>query len=222
MSVQTRNGISPMKSQIESAARQLFLEKGFAATSYRDIAEVIGKEKTHVQKHFPKKSLFVERFFEDLLNVTDTFYRTRGFSDEDYFQNLYRIGVIQFAFLLSSPSMERFTFDILSDRSLTESLIQEDMRWAAGYLSGFSLEEQEDFKDCVAVVMGGVYEKVYQHLLDGRPTDPQELMTQAIRLFAFTLGFDPEATAAMLQHATVPADLVGDAVRHLQENLFST
>ena len=151
-------------STIESSARKLFLEKGFAKTSYADIAKACGVEKTNVQKHFPHKDLFIDHFFEDLLDYSDEFFAKRDMLPDDYYQALYLVGQIHFAFLLSTPELRRLTLDIVSDRKLTEAMISQDVTWATKYLEGFSLEEQQTFADNVAVVMGGMYELLYRKL----------------------------------------------------------
>jgi len=208
------------KEVMERAARKLFWKHGFSATSYADIAAAVGKEKSNVQKHFPKKSLFVEHFFEDLLDSVDEFYAARDLRDPDYFVNLYRIGVIHFAFLTETPEMRRFTMDILSDRALTEVLIHADMKWASTYLTVFSLEESTDFQDKVALVMGGVYELVYQMLADGRTVDVLALHQQAMRMFAFVLNLDAAVYGDLFSADLIPDGLVEEAVRYLKKQLF--
>lgn len=199
------------KLQIEKTARRLFVKKGFAGTSYQQIADAMGTEKSNIQRHFPKKEIFVDHLFQDLLDAAAKFYDP---VEENYFRSLYQIGVIYFAFLLSPP-MRQFTTDVLSERALTEVIIQKDMQWAAEYLSGFNLEEQPGFRDDVALVMGGVYELVYQHLVGGVETNPRDLMSRAIELFAFTLNqpFPP------MPVASVPDSFVNGAVEFLLEQL---
>lgn len=199
------------KLQIEKAARKLFAEKGFAGTSYQQIAEAMGTEKSNIQRHFPKKEIFVDHLFQDLL---DAIAKYLGQTEENYFRSLYPIGVIYFAFLLS-PRMRKFTTDVLSDRAMTEVIIQKDMEWAAQYLSGFSLEEAAGFRDDVAIVMGGTYELVYQHLVSGADTDPRNLMARAIQLFAYTLNQPTPQIPADFP----PDRVIDDAVAFLYEQL---
>lgn len=199
------------KLQIEKTARRLFVKKGFAGTSYQQIADAMGTEKSNIQRHFPKKEIFVDHLFQDLLDAAAKFYDP---VEENYFRSLYQIGVIYFAFLLS-PQMRQFTTDVLSERALTEVIIQKDMQWAAEYLSGFELEEQPGFRDDVALVMGGVYELVYQHLVGGVETDPRDLMSRAIELFAFTLNQPFPAMPV----DSVPDSFVEGAVEFLLEQL---
>ncbi|MDO4544809.1 MAG: helix-turn-helix domain-containing protein [Bacillota bacterium] len=209
-----------IKNQIEKEARRLFLEKGYKATSMNDIAKVIGKEKTYVQKHFPKKEIFIYNFFSDLLDASDLFFAERNIKTKDYYMNLYLIGQIHFAFLLSTKEMKKFTIDILSDRELTEVLIKQDMEWASEYLTHFPLEEEREFKDNVTIVMGGIYELAYQHIKSGRPLDPQKLQKKAMMLFTFVQGLPIEETDKRFEENVISDALFADAITFLRKSLF--
>jgi AcrR family transcriptional regulator len=211
-----RNPDLEKKLQIEKTARKLFRQKGFAGTSYQQIAEEMGMEKTNVQRHFPRKELFVEHFFQDLLDAIARYYKEKDLAEKEYLCNLYQIGTIYFSFLLS-PDMQKFTTDVLSDRRLTEVMIQKDMQWAAAYLTAFSLKEPADFRGDVALVMGGTYELLYQHLTGNITTDPQALMAQAILLFAYTL----QAPAPDLTELFVSQSFIDEAVAYLEKQLNS-
>ena len=211
---------SPTAEKIETTARKLFLEKGYAATSYQDIAEACGLEKTNVQKHFAHKDEFIDHFFEDLLDCSDEFFAARGTLPDDYYQALYVVGQIHFAFLLSTPELERFTYDVVSDRKLTETMISLDVRWATQYLEGFSLEEQQTFADNVAVVMGGMYELLYRKLSAGTPIDPEEFQRLAMNLFVFIQGIPADRAGALFPpDLLTPADF-SEAIRFLTDKLF--
>ncbi len=207
--------------QYEQAARRLFLEKGYARTSIRDIAEACGVEKTNVQKHFPHKDLFIDHFFEDLLDSSDEFFAKRKMLPDDYYQALYYIGQIHFAFLLSSEELRRLTLDIVSDRKLTETMIQLDVRWATQYLEGFSLEEQQTFADNVAVVMGGMYELLYRKLSSGAGIDPESFQQLAMRLFTFVQGIPEEDVATLFPPDLLTPDDFRDAVAFLTKRIFA-
>lgn len=207
---------------IEAAARKLFLEKGYAKTSYQDIAAACGVAKTNVQKHFPHKVVFIDHFFRDLLDASDEFFTDRGKQSDNYYQALYLIGQVHFAFLLSTPELRRLTLDIVSDRKLTETMITQDVEWAAGYLKGFSLEELETFGDNVAVVMGGMYELLYRRMSSGAGIDPQAFQQLAMHLFTSVQGI-PSSEADTL----FPADLLTpqdytDAILFLTKRLFQS
>ena len=205
---------------METKARRLFLEKGYAKTSYADIAAACGVEKTNVQKHFPHKDLFIDRFFEDLLDYADEFFGKRDMLPGNYYQALYLVGQIHFAFLLSTPELLRLTLDIVSDRKLTETMISQDVSWATRYLEGFSLEEQQTFADNVAVVMGGMYELLYRKLSTGTPLDPEPFQQLAMNLFVFIQGIPEEERAELFPSDLLSPDDFREAVAFLTERMF--
>lgn len=203
------------KLAIETTARQLFLEVGYQKTTYQQIADALGTQKSNIQKHLPKKSLFISDFFEDLLNAANGWLEERGPADDGYFEHLFRIGTLQFALMLSGPELQRFTQDILSSREVTEVIIQEDISWAGRYSSVFALDLSPRIQDSVTFVMGGVYEQVYQRLLRKDPPNPQQLMEHAVRMFAYSMDMALEAPEWM------EPEVVSKAVRYLKETLFS-
>ena len=207
-------------STIESSARKLFLQKGFAKTSYADIAKACGVEKTNVQKHFPHKDLFIDHFFEDLLDYSDEFFAKRDMLPDDYYQALYLVGQIHFAFLLSTPELRRLTLDIVSDRKLTEAMISQDVTWATKYLKGFSLEEQQTFADNVAVVMGGMYELLYRKLSTGSPLDPESFQQLAMNLFVFIQGIPASDAGELFPPDLLSPDDFAAAITFLTERMF--
>lgn len=205
---------------MEIEARRLFLEKGFAKTSYQDIADACGVQKTNVQKHFPHKDLFIDHFFQDLLDSSDEFFATRGELPDDYYQALYVVGQIHFAFLLSTPELRRLTLDIVSDRKLTEAMISLDVKWATAYLTGFSLEEQQEFADNVSVVMGGMYELLYRKMSTGTPLDPQSFQKLAMDLFTFIQGISRDEAADLFPPDLISAEEYAEAVQFLTKRVF--
>lgn len=205
---------------MESTARRLFLEKGYAKTSYQDIADACGVQKTNVQKHFAHKDLFIDHFFEDLLDWSDEFFAARGMRPDDYYQALYLVGQIHFAFLLSTPELQRLTLDIVSDRKLTETMINQDVRWATKYLEGFSLEEQQAFADNVAVVMGGMYELLYRKLSADTALDVQAFQALAMNLFTFIQGIPASEAEQLFPPGLISPELYAEAVAFLAEKMF--
>jgi AcrR family transcriptional regulator len=58
-------GRSDTKARIEQAALGLFVEKGVAATSIRDIAAAVGLSDGALYRHYPSKDELVRRLFAD-------------------------------------------------------------------------------------------------------------------------------------------------------------
>ena len=206
--------------KIEYEARKLFLAKGFAKTSYQDIADACGVQKTNVQKHFPHKDLFIDHFFQDLLDFSDEFFATRKKLPDDYYQALYFVGQVHFAFLLSTPELQRLTLDIVSDRKLTEAMISLDVKWASAYLTGFSLEEEQTFADNVSVVMGGMYELLYRKMSAGTMVDPESFQQLAMNLFTFVQGIPREDAAKLFSPDLISEDEYAEAIAFLMPRMF--
>ena len=207
--------------QMIREARRLFREQGYIATSYADIAEACGVAKTNVQQHFPSKDRFITDLYRDLLDELDTFLSERGERTDNYFVNLYRIGQLLFSFLLGSEPMRRFTMDVISDRNLTEIMIDLEVDWATSYEVGFSKEELAAFQDDIAMIMGGIYELLYRKLRKEEPITPQEIQTRIMSQFAFLRGLSLEEIQSLFPADLVPEEEFDSASRYLEKKLFS-
>ena len=207
--------------QMTREARRLFMEKGYIATSYADIADACGVAKTNVQQHFPSKGRFIADLYRDLLDELDAYLAEQGQRTDSYFVNLYHIGQLLFTFLLDSEPMRRFTTEIISDRNLTEVMIDQEVEWATNYEVGFSKEELRRFEDDIAMIMGGIYELLYRKLRNNEVPSPQAIQSRIMTQFAFLRGMTVEEAQALF-----PADLVSEqefdtVTQLLQQRLFS-
>ena len=207
--------------QMTREARRLFIEKGYVATSYADIAQACGVAKTNVQQHFPAKDRFITDFHRDLLDELDAYLADQDKRTNNYYVNLYHIGQLLFAFLLNSEAMRRFTMEIISDRNLTEIMIDQEVEWATNYEVGFSKEELSRFEDDIAMIMGGIYELLYRKLRNNEVPSPQAIQSRIMTQFAFLRGMTVEEAQALF-----PADLVSEqefytVTQLLQQRLFS-
>ena len=207
--------------QMIREARKLFAEKGYAATSYADIAEACGVAKTNVQQHFPSKDLFLSDLYEDMLDELDAFLDESGERTDNYYVNLYRIGQLLFGFLLGSDAMKQFTMDVISHRELTSTMIDLEVRWATSYEVGFSKEELRSFADDIAMIMGGIYELLYRKLRAGEELTPEEIQTRIMGQFAYLRGLPPEEIKALFPPDLIPPEEYEAASAHLQQKLFS-
>lgn len=177
------------KQQIEQQARILFRQKGYKKTSYTDIAEACGLEKTNIQIHFPRKELFIYHFMEDILNASDEYFASANLKTDKFLGNFYLVGQVFYAFLLSEPGLQTLTRDILSDRKLTEGLIQTELNWADAYIRNYS---SKSYTDDIAFVMGGVYELLYRHLTAGEVPDPKDIQYKTMNVFMMLEGMDED------------------------------
>lgn len=191
--------------QITLAARNLFYQNGYTATSYADIADACGLAKTNIQQHFPTKDRFITDFYRDLLDELDACLEKQGTRTDNYYVNLYLIGQYLFSFLLGSEPMKKFTMDIISHRELTEIMIDLEVEWATSYEVGFSKEELAAFRDDIAMIMGGIYELLYRKLKAGEELAPEDIQFRIMGQFAYLRGKSLEEIRGLF-----PSDLISD------------
>lgn len=66
------------RARIEAVALDMFVTKGFAATSLRDIADALGITKAAVYYHFPAKTDLARSAFQPLINDVDNLLAKAG------------------------------------------------------------------------------------------------------------------------------------------------
>jgi AcrR family transcriptional regulator len=188
------------KDRIASAARQLLLDEGYQAMTYRAIAERCGIERTLVQHHFPKKETFLVDFLDELLAGTRDYVVANGLSGRDPYVNLFVIGQIHFSFLTMSERVRRLTLDIVADRALTERVIAFNESWALSFLHDENTEDVAR-SDRIAFMMGGAYQVVYRCLVQHRPLDVPDLLTRIMEWLVAEVDGDPNGAARLAPHA---------------------
>ena len=164
------------------AAYQLFMKQGYTATTYKQIAEAIGKERTTVQGFFPQKVLLATDFLNDLAIGCETFARERGLLAAEPVSSLLSIGQLYFAFLLKDSGMRRFTFDIISDRAITGESLSRNQSWVDAFLAEEAVDVAQSMRSFV-LAMGGGYDLLYQAMKSGIAIDGCELTRMIVTAF---------------------------------------
>lgn len=206
------------KERIASAAYRLFLQKGYKATSMADIAQLSGFSKSLVQKHFKKKEAFIVGFLEALLNGIDESLTSRGLKTDNYWSNLYLIGQLHYAFLLEDDGKRQLLMDIISNRQLTEAMIELDVNWAFQYMHSFSEDEKEALLDNMAIAMGGTYELLYRMLGQGRAIDLATFQRTSLSLTMYLQGMSPEDADAVFGVQSLSEDDIAEVLAFLNES----
>ncbi len=205
------------KEHICNAAYRLFLQRGYNATSFADIAEFAGVSKSLVQKHFGKKEAFIYAFLSDLLNYTDEYLSAHNLKTDNYWVNLYRIGVLHYEFLLRDEGRRKLMVDLMSDRRLTDTMIDLDIAWAFDYLHGFSEEQSEELRESILVTMAGVYELIYRSLVNEVPLDFDNLQHRAVALTMFLQGIPQQEAEKLLSTGQLSAIESDEALAYLDK-----
>ena len=157
---------------IRSAAWRLFFDRGFAATSYTDLAEASGVSRSLVQRYVPKKELLVGWCVAEIrraaTEVCDEAYPQRL----GPLERLYLRGQASIAAYFACEGIGRLMLDVLSSRELTHQTIVEGFRWTVEQTLPDRPELHDiDEPDEIVMATGGLYELVYVYLLKGRTPD---------------------------------------------------
>ncbi len=209
------------KELICRCAYHLFLERGYNATSFSDIASFAGVSKSLVQKHFGKKETFIYNFLSDLLDYTDEYLSAHNLKTDNYWINFYRIGTLHYEFLLRDEGRRRLMLDLMLDRRLTDAIIELDIAWALDYMHGFSEEQSEELRENITLAMAGVYELIYQSLTHETPLDYGNIQHKALLLTMFLQGISRRDAEKLLESAALSSSESAEALTHL-DACFST
>ena len=80
------------KASIAKAAFRLFREKGYEATSVKDIADEAGIKKALVRYYFPKKEAFEDLFLNKALDLANGYLRERNLQELDDITRISLLG----------------------------------------------------------------------------------------------------------------------------------
>lgn len=149
-----------LRIKILAAAKELFLQKGYAETSIRNIADKIEYSPTTIYLYFKDKdAIFYELHGEGFIKLKEKF--SVLFSVQNPFERLKAMGRIYVEFSLENPEMYDLMFII---KAPMDCLEEDEAAWKEG-TSAFD------------VVVTTVQECIDQKII--RPMDPQ--------VIAFTL-----------------------------------
>lgn len=208
------------KNRIALEAFKLFLQKGYNNTSYRDIATASDNKITLVQHYFPSKEMLIQEFLDKVLTLIEQFIIERALKSEDAFINLYLIGQIHFAFLLTDEEMKVLALDILSSRAITSKMLAFDEDWTFNYLKIESNRKEELAQNTVMAV-GGAYELGYKCLLKGTCMDVPSLMKKVMVIFMSGLGYEYSYSSKYLNRSALDEHVFGDANAYLKNRLLT-
>jgi AcrR family transcriptional regulator len=166
------------KDDIAREAYRLFLENGYTATTYRDIAHAVGRDRALVQYHFPHKEELVVGCLRKLIDLIEVEIARNELAVPESAGYRVLIAQLYFAFLLQ-PGIRRFTLDVLSSRAITHEILVMESNWNLDYLGVPPAEQREAFDQAI-VAVGGAYELMYRYLITGEELDVRRLAAETI------------------------------------------
>ena len=185
------------KAYITRAAFELFMQKGYNKTTYKDIAEDSSNDRTLIQYYFPKKNLLIIDFLDKLLKLTENYILEKSLNSDNNYVNFYIIGQIHFSFLLKDEEMKILMLDIVSDRSITEEIIRLNENWVFSHMHA-EQKSKKDLSDNIVMVMGGAYELVYRYLTESNNIHIPYLLEKIMINFMTGLGYEYSISAQLL------------------------
>lgn len=207
------------KRLIAEEAYRLFILQGYNKTSYTDIANKSGMDRALVQYYFPKKELLVVEFMSKLLSMAETVIELRGLKSNNSWIDMYLIGQIHFSFLLSDENLAKFTLDIVSSRTLTQTILIFDESWAFHFLN-IHPSEQDDVSDNLTIAAGGAYEMIYRYLISGKSLPVSRLMKRTMLSFINTLDENLENSPEFIFSYSLNEQTLTDINKYLRESFF--
>lgn len=180
---------------IAKTAFRLFIQKGYNKTTYQNIADASGNERTIVQLYFPKKELLIIEFLNRLLSLSIEYIDLCFPPMENRFVKLYQIGQIYFAFLIQHPHL---TLEVFADRTITEKILFLNEDWAYTFLNTEASCKSENLTEDIVMSMGGAYELIYRNITKGETTNIPRLLRKVVVSFMSSLGYERNDSETLL------------------------
>ena len=192
---------------IRLAALRLFLQKGYAATSYTDLAAESGVARTLVQRYYPKKDMLavgcVAAVRMATVHACDEAFPDAGHA----LVRLYLRGQVNIATYAACDGIRRLMVDVLRDRDLTHKTIVEGFRWTMSEALPEAAGFGNELPDEMLMAMGGLYEIVYAYLTRREMPPVATCTLPSVHTFA-TLNDIPLPPEGLQAHAIPNEDLL--------------
>lgn len=156
-------------------------EQGYDPTSYTEIAERACVGRSLVQRHFPRKELFILDLIEDASDASRRLLAQASDAREGTLPHTVRLTQLYFSLLLHDDQMIRLTGEVVADRRFSVRIIDQHHR------SAFCIFQDADeltARDACFRAMGAAYEIIEERICSGGTLDADELACQTVALFA--------------------------------------
>ncbi|AVK49344.1 hypothetical protein AXY43_15800 [Clostridium sp. MF28] len=204
---------------IAKTAFNLFLNKGYNKTSYKDIADNSSNERTLIQYYFPKKELLITDFLNKLLSLSEQYITEKSLKSDNNFINLYIIGQIHFSFLLMNDEMKTLTLDIVSNRAITKEIVFFNENWVFSFFN-LSAELNKELSDDIVMIMGGTYELIYRYISKSESLNVPNLLKKIMLHFLTAMGHENSIYRELLSSHALSEETLCEANSYLKTALL--
>jgi len=188
------------RNRIYDQAIRLFMEHGYAKTTYKDIANACDTTKSMVQHYFPKKELMVERFFHEKLDEFLNQAQSAVTVDHSLLDLLTCVGLFQYDFLLNSPQAKLFCADLLENRSLTNKIILEEFQWASERIQD-STPAGTTMRAQFIIALAGAFDLMHLAFQRGEQLTASQVQHAAMLALWLPMGLSADEVAQALRNA---------------------
>ncbi|WEY47674.1 TetR/AcrR family transcriptional regulator [Weissella confusa] len=183
---------------IRRAIWGLFVEQGYAKTSFSAVAQRAGLQRSIVQYYFSKKEDFATivnaQVSETIMAAVDELY-----PDVDKLSRYYLAIQIYFYTFFHSKEMRQFNLDILENRRLADAAMFQQINWSLELLSAHKVVEPAKLDINLINAWGGFTEVMYHGLLYQREIDIPVGVAKLVKLVAANSGYDEAIIDATMQ-----------------------
>lgn len=201
---------NPNKRRIRAAAFALMQEKGYSASSYTEIALKSGCGRPLVQRHFPKKELFILELVSQAASRCRELLSEAGVRDSFPVTRALHLTQLYLSLLLYDRSMIALTRDVLSQRCIMSDIIM------LHYQSAFSFSTGAPDAAChqsAVKAMGGTYELMVDLVDNDAPLDADDLAAQTLAAYVcFTTNAAYGDAYQSMRRALLPRELMAKLV----------
>ncbi|KRK89585.1 TetR/AcrR family transcriptional regulator [Lentilactobacillus sunkii] len=113
-----------LRVEILSATENLFIQHGYSAVTYSQIAKEVGISKSLLQYYFPKKSLLLEQIMYANFNQW-----IASIPVEETYAKLATFLMMFFKFISQNPQIHKFIIEIIENNELFDIFINYFQKW---------------------------------------------------------------------------------------------
>lgn len=189
------------RARLYAAALQLFSEKGYIATSYKDIADACKTSKSVVQHYYPRKEMLLALYLDEHFNWVRKTARELCPPHADTIEILCMMGFVHFGKLAADGQMSPLVQDLLGFRTFIEGVVLRERDWIIKRIPGNF--DRGFVADSLVAALNGAYGFLASASLEDRMIDPAYLMRLVFAPFSIALGTSPERVNEVIEECSL-------------------
>ena len=209
------------RERIQRNAFNLFSQQGIEASSFADIAKNSFVTKSLVQYYFPKKDKFITDFVRKSMDcVQKISEQIPGFDEKEPLEKLVCIAYIQFYFAVYNDKMSRLSIDILRDRAITKTVIDQAAQCNIDYLGEeLAGEDMEQIRLALQFLYGGTFDYIYTCTVEGKDIDINTVIQFGLLLMNATV--DRPLSKDFFENARLEQEWLDNERKRYNRAMFS-